>query len=216
MQDECMRHNLSLNVTVIILVAGMTGACDKIGLGNKAPVPDGAPDQQQLAAISYMSSANSGAKGRKLYSHYEEAKTCGDFELALRWNRPPNVEGGPFQKKMVYLTTGIPADLPKDSEVFITATIERGETMPSGSAGWSLKMQDGSRVQAIETSNFWEKEEQAAQSAQPGGTVAIVKPEKPGRTLCAQGVYEGRAGKAADQEQKIPLVSVMFAMDRDR
>jgi hypothetical protein len=211
-----MRHNLSLPVGAIILLAGMTCACDRIGLGSKAPVPDGAPDQTELEKISYMSSANSGVKGRKLYSHYEEAKTCGDFELALRWNRPPNVEGGPFRKKMIYLTTGIPADLPKDSEVFITATIEKGETMPSGSAGWSLKMPDGSLVQAIETSNFWEKEEQAAQSAQPGGTVAIVKPEKPGRALCVQGVYEGAAGKAADQDKKIPLVSVMFAMDRDK
>jgi hypothetical protein len=208
-----MRHAIKLNVCAIVLLASALCACDQIGLGKKAPEPDGAPTEQELQKIGYMSAANSGANGRKLYSHYEEAKTCGDFELAMRWNRPPNIEGGPFHKKMVYLTTAIPADLPKDSEIFFTARIERGQTLPSGSAGWSLRMQDGSPLQAIETANFWEKQEQASQE---GGAVAIVKPEKPGRVLCAQGVYEGVAGKAADQDGKIPLVSVLFAMDRDK
>jgi hypothetical protein len=110
--------------------------------------------------------------------------------------------------------SNIPADLPKDSEVFITATIEKGETLPSGAAGWSLRMRDGSVVQAIETANFWEKEEQAAQEG--GGAVAIVKPEKPGRALCGQGVYEGLVGRTSDPDTKVPLVSMLFAMDRDR
>jgi hypothetical protein len=188
--------------------------CGQIGLGSQAPVADGAPSAQELQQIGYMSASDSGPKGRKLYAHYEEAKTCGDFELATRWNRPPNIEGGPFHQKMVYLSSGLPADLPKNTEVFIKATIDKGETLPSGSAGWMLKMQDGTVVQAIETANFWEKEEQAAQEG--GGKVAIVRPEKPGRVLCAQGVYEGLAGKSSDAQQKVPLVSLMFAMDRDR
>jgi hypothetical protein len=121
------------------------------------------------------------------------------------------VEGGPFRKKMIYLTSSFPADLPKDSEVFIAATIEKGETLSSGSAGWYLKMPDGTRVQALEMANFWEKQEQ---DSQEGKTVALHEPNKPGRALCAQAVYEGLSGKDPSEDKKIPLISVLYAMDR--
>jgi len=207
-----MRRNLSWQVGAVILSANLMAGCDQLGLGKQASGPDGAPDEQELQKISYMTSAT-GTQGRKLYNHYEEAKTCGDFELAMRWNRPPNRAGGPFDQKMVYLTANVPPDFAKDSEVFIAATIEKGETLPSGSAGWYLRMQDGTLVQAIEAANYWEKEEQAAQD---GKVVAIVRPEKPGRAFCGQGVYEGLMGKDPTQDKKIPLVALLFAMDRDK
>jgi hypothetical protein len=206
-----MKHNLPAAVGAVILLASL-GGCDKLGLGNKAPVADGAPDEQALQKISYMSSTDAGVKGRKVCSHVEQAKTCGDFELAMRWNRPPNIESGPFHKKLVYLTETIPADLPKGSEIFITAKIEKGETTPSGSAVWLLRMPDGTAVQAVETADFWEKE---AQATQEGKFVAIVNPTTPGRAFCGQAVYQGLVGKEADQT-KVPVVSALFAMDRDK
>jgi hypothetical protein len=209
-----MRLTLSLRMAALILLAGMATGCDKLGIGNKIAEPAETPTEQELAKISYMTSANTGVNGRKLYIHPEEAKTCGDFELAMRWNRPPNVEGGTFRKKMVYLTAGMPADLPKSSEVFIRAKIEKGMTMPSGAAGWSLRMKDGTVVQAIESANFWEKEEQAAQDS--GNKGAVVSPTVPGRAFCAHGIYEGITGKASEQDTKIPLFSLLFAMDRDK
>jgi hypothetical protein len=168
---------------------------------------------QELQKISYMSSSDSPAKSRKLFSHYEEARTCGDFELAMRWNRPPNVAGGVFNRKIVYLTSGVPNNLAKDSEVFIIGTIEQGKSLGSGTQGWLLRMRDGTVVQAIEMQNFLEKEEQAAQDGKP---VALEKPNKPGRAFCGQGVYQGMMGKDPDHADKpIPLVSILFAMDRD-
>src|SRR5690242_10539911 len=76
--------------SILLVVSGVTG-CDKLGLGDAAVVDDGAPSEGQLQKISYMSSDNTGPNGRKLYHHLEEAKTCGDLELAIRWNRPPNL-----------------------------------------------------------------------------------------------------------------------------
>ena len=206
-----MTLNLPMKVGTAILLAHIAAGCDRLGFGRGAPGPDGAPAEEELRKIDYMSSANSGAPARKQYSHFEEAKTCGDFELAMRWNRPPNVEGGPFHRKMIYLTSGIPADLPAHIEVFITATIEEGETLPSGSARWYLRMPDGTLVQAIETSTFLEKQEQTAQD---GKYVALVQPNQPRRVFCGQGIYEGITGKDPAQDKKIPLVSVLFAMDR--
>jgi len=195
----------------VVALLSLSSGCDRVGLGQHSQVPDGAPSEDQLKPIAYMSS-EPGPGGRKVYRHYEEAKTCGDFELALRWNRPPNVEGGPFHRKMQYLGGSLPADLPKDSEVFITAKIEKGETLPSGSTGWILRMHDGARVQAVETADFWAKQEQESED---GKYVALVKPEKPGRILCAQAVYQGQAGKGPDQDQKVPVFAVLFAMDRE-
>jgi|ERR1700716_2806666 hypothetical protein len=207
-----MTHS-AVRIAPALVLASLACGCDQLGLGNKAPASDGAPPVQELQKISYMSSSDSPAKSRKLYSHYEEARTCGDFELALRWNRPPNVAGGVFNKKIVYLTSGVPNELAKDSEVFIIGTIEQGKSLGSGTQGWLLRMRDGTVVQAIEMQNFLEKEEQAAQD---GKRVALEKPNKPGRAFCGQGVYQGVAGKDPDHPEKpIPLVSILFAMDRE-
>jgi len=197
----------------LLILSGLISGCDKLGLGHEAPVPDEAPTSQELKKIAYMSSADSGPNGRKAYTQPEEAKTCGDYELAMRWNRPPGVEGGPFQQKMVYLRSTLPADLPKNSEVFIRATIEEGEILPSGSARWYLRMQDGTLVEAVEGAGFREKQEQAAQDSKQS---ALVSPEKPHRAFCAHGIYQGVAGKDPAKDAKIPLVSVLFAMDRKK
>ena len=205
-----------LRVSAIILLAQAAAGCDKLGIdklgitGQQA-APD-APAEEELRKISYMSATEAGGK-RKQYTRYEEARSCKDLEVAMRWNRPPNVEAGPFHQKMTYVTAGIPADFQKNTEVFIRASIEKGETLPSGSAGWYLRLRDGSRVQVVEMANFLEKEEQSSQPGKPG---AFVQPNRPGRVLCGNGVYEGRTGKDPDQSEQIPLISMMFAMDRDK
>ena len=131
----------------------------------------------------------------------------------MRWNRPPDVKGGPFNEKMIYLASGIPAELPKQSEVFFLGTIERGQSLPSTGWGWSLKMADGSELQAIEAAEYWQKQEQ---SQQEGGAPAIVKPYARGRKLCGYGVYQGAIGRALNGGGNVPLVSVLFAIDRAR
>ncbi len=195
----------------LVLLAVVTAGCDKLGIGSQGPVVDEAPTEQDLTKIGYMSSADSGPSGRKLYTRFEEAKSCGDFELALRWNRPPGVEGGPFHQKLVYLKSTLPADLPKNTEVFLRATIEEGETLPSGSARWFLRMQDNTLIEAVEDAGFMEKQEQAAQESKQ---TALVEPNKPHRAFCAHGIYQGVAGKDPTKDEKIPLVSVLYAMDR--
>jgi hypothetical protein len=113
----------------------------------------------------------------------------------------------------VYLTSGIPDDLSKESEVFITGTIERGRNLDSGALGWQLRMRDGTVAQAVETQNFLQKQDEAAQDSK---VAALQKPNKPGRTFCGQGVYQGMIGKDPDHPDKsIPLFSILFAMDRD-
>jgi hypothetical protein len=212
-QGASMSLSNSSRVGLVVLMTNLVVGCDKLGMGPEAPIADGAPAEQQLQTISYMSASNSGVKGRKVYDHLEEARTCADFELALRWNRPPNVEGGAFHKKLVYLTAQFPQDLPKQTEVFITARIERGEALSMGGAGWLLRMQDGTRVQAVESADFWEKQEQ---DAQQGKVVALDKPTKPGRAFCGQGVYQGLAGKSPKQDANTPLIAMLFSMDRDK
>jgi len=215
-----MRCTLSSGAALLLLLAvTCISGCDKLdklgaklGWGDQAPVgDDGAPDEKQLRKISYMSAEPTGPKGRKLYSHPEQAKTCGDFELAMRWNRPPNVESGPFHQKLVYVDTQLPPDLPKKTEVFIRAKIERGQMLPSGGAVWLLRMKDGPTVQAVESTNFWEQQQQ-----EEGKTVAIVKPTKPGRAFCGHGVYQGAIGKDADGNANLPVVSMLYSMDRDK
>ena len=199
--------------TASTVMTSMMPGCDKLGMGNEAPVDDGAPAEQQLQQISYMSASDSGSKGRKVYDHLGEARTCSDFELAMRWNRPPNVEGGAFHKKLVYLDTQFPEDLPKETEVLITARIERGAALPSGGAVWLLRMKDGSVAQAAESADFWEKQEL---DSQQGKVVALDRPTKPGRAFCGQGVYQGRVGKDPKQNANIPVVSMLFSMDREK
>ncbi|MBV8854308.1 MAG: hypothetical protein JOY91_12940 [Sinobacteraceae bacterium] len=198
-------------LTVAVLAITLLSGCDQLGFGHKGPVDDGAPSEQQLQQISYMST-RPGPNGRKLYDHYEQAHSCADYELAMRWNRPPNIVGGTFQKKLRYLTHDWPADVGKDTEVFLTGTIEKGETLPSGAAGWYVRMGDGALVQLVEMPNFLQQEDQ---DTEPGKPKALDKPNSPGRMLCGQGVVQGQTGK--DPEGKpIPLVSMLYAMDREK
>jgi hypothetical protein len=209
-----MRLTGSTGVGVMLLMLTCLGGCDRLGLGDPATVADdGAPGEEQLSKISYMSADPTGPNGRKVYSHPEQAKTCGDFELAMRWNRPPNVAGGPFHKKLLYVNDQLPPDLPKNTEVFIRARIERGAMLPSGDAVWLLRMKDGPTVQAVESTNFWEKQQQ---DSQVGKTVAVVKPTKPGRAFCGHGVYQGEVGKGPDGNGSLPVISMLYSMDRDK
>ena len=188
--------------------------CDKLGIGHHEQGPDEAPTAKQLQKIAYLSSDNSGPGGRKVYTHFEQARTCGDFELAMRWNRPPGVEGGPFHQKMVYLDATLPADLAKNTEVFIHGTIDEGEILPSGSARWYIRMKDGTPVEAIEGSGYMEKQAQAAQ--ENTRQTALVNPETPHRAICVHGIYQGVTGKDPKKDAQIPLVSVLYAMDRKK
>jgi hypothetical protein len=72
-------------------------------------------------------------------------------------------------------------------------------------------MTDGSEVQAIEPAEYWQKQEQAQQD---GGAVAIEKPNAPGRKLCAHGIYQGLIGRSPQRDGNVPLVTVLFALDR--
>ena len=203
------------NINALVMTAVMLYGCDRVDPGQKTPVADGAPSEQELQPIAYLSSSDGGPGGRKLFDRLDRARSCKDFELAMRWNRPPNVEGGLFHKKMVYLEDTFPPDLPKDSEVVFSGKINQGDVLASGSARWYLQMPDGSLVQAVETSNYWQKQQQADQDAHPGEQVAIMRPETAGRKVCAHGLYQGLNGKDPHSERKLPLVSVLFAIDRD-
>ena len=131
----------------------------------------------------------------------------------MRWNRPPDVQGGPFNQRMVYLTAGVPPTLAKQAEVFISGRIKRGESLASGSSGWSLRLADGSEVQAIEPAEYWQKQEQ---DQQEGRGAAILKPYLSGRMLCGRGIYQGAIGKSLDGGGPVPLVEMLFAIDRAR
>jgi hypothetical protein len=210
-----MGHLKRSNISALAILAVMIHGCDRIDPSQKGPVSDGAPSETELQPIAYLSSSNGGPGGRKLFDRLDRAKNCKDFELAMRWNRPPNIEGGMFHKKIVYLTDTLPSDLPKDSEIVLSGKIDRGDVLPSGSARWYLRMQDGTLVQAVETSNYWQKQQQTDLDAHPGEQIAIVRPETPGRKVCAHGLYQGLNGKDPHSDHKLPLVSVLFAIDRD-
>jgi hypothetical protein len=194
----------------LLVAVTVLNGCDKLRLDSGPPVSTERPTPKELQRIQYMSQVAS-PDGHKVFDHLEQARSCRDLELAMRWNRPPDVEGGPFSQKLIYLSKQVPVDLPKQSEVLVSGTIERGESLPSGAWGWSLEMTDGSEIQAIEPAEYWQKQEQAQQD---GGPVAIVKPNAPGRKLCAHGVYEGLIGKSPKRDGPVPLVSVLFALDR--
>jgi hypothetical protein len=202
----------SRTLGALLILGGLLSGCDKLGLGSAQQPSTQQPSPEELKRIHYMSQAV-GPDGRKVFDHLEQAKSCRDLELAMRWNRPPDSAGGPFNKKMVYLSGQFPADLPPESEVFISGTVERGESLPSGAWGWSLEMKDGSEVQAIEPAEYWQKQEQAQQE---GGAAAIVKPNEPRRRLCAHGIYQGLIGKSLKGDRNVPLVSALFAIDRRR
>lgn len=209
-----MKYSKSLFLGAFALAAGLAG-CDQFGAAKRALGPPEVPSEAQLKTISYMTAENSGPQARKSYTHLWEAKTCADFETAMRWNRPPNVPGGSFSKQMVYLTETVPADLPAESEVFLSATIEKGDPLVAGGEAWILKMKDGTVVQAAEMQDFITKQDQ--QTAGNSKALTLDKPNKPGRAFCGQAVFQGVKGKDPNQEgRKIPLFSMLYAIDREK
>jgi hypothetical protein len=205
-----MRSLIARSAGTALLLAASLAGCGKLGLGSGPAQSKQLPTAQQLETIAYMSQAP-GPDGRHLYDHLEQAKSCHDLEIAMRWNRPPDVKGGPFNQRMAYVSSGLPANLSKNSEVFVTGTIKAGQTMSSGGSVWALKLTDGSEFQAVESAQYTAKEEE---SQQGGGLALMIHPYTPGRLLCAYGVYQGNMGTALDQHTRVPLVSVIFAMDR--
>lgn len=196
-----------------LLLATMLAGCSKLGLNGKSPQSSQQlPTARQLKSIHYMTQTR-GADGRPVFDHLSQAKTCHDLEIAMRWDRPPDVRGGPFDDKMVYVSRGMPADLAKSSEVFLLGTIKQGQSLPSGGAVWALKMRNGSEVQAVETAQYAEKQEEAQQN---GGHATMLHPYTRGRLLCGYGVYQGDIGMALNGHGHVPLVSILFAMDRGR
>ncbi|MGH8327227.1 MAG: hypothetical protein ACRET2_10735, partial [Steroidobacteraceae bacterium] len=178
-------------VTASALVFLLSG-CSKLGLGGKPPQSKQLPSARELKDIRYMSQAK-GPDGRAYYDHLDQAKSCHDLEIAMRWNRPPDIESGPFNQKMVYVASGLPAGLAKNAEVFITGVIKAGRSLSAGGSVWSLKLKDGSEVQAVETAQYAEKQDEAQQA---GGHATMLHPYTPGRLLCAYGVYQGDIGMA--------------------
>jgi hypothetical protein len=200
-------------IAALLFAASLTG-CGKLGLGGKPQHSTELPTARELKKIDYMSmSQAAGPDGRRTYDSLDQAKSCHDLEIAMRWNRPPDIKAGPFDQKMIYVSSAMPTGLPKRAEVFITGVIKAGQTMPSGGSVWSLKLKDGSEVQAVESVGYSEKQEEAQQG---GGNPTMVHPYTPGRLLCAYGVYQGNIGSALSQHGHVPLISVLFAMDRGR
>jgi hypothetical protein len=204
-------HIVSLTGAALLLATLLTG-CGKLGLNRQPAQSKDLPTQRELKAIHYMSQA-AGPDGRRVYNSLEQAKSCHDLEIAMRWNRPPDVKGGPFNEKMVYISSGVPAGLSKNAEVFFIGVIKAGRSLSSGGSVWSLKLKDGSEIQAVETAEYSEKQEEAQQA---GGHATMLHPYTPGRLLCAYGIYQGTTGMALNQKGHVPLVSVLFAMDRAR
>jgi len=202
-------QSVVLSFLFLLQAAGLAG-CSKLHLGHQAPASTQLPSDRELERIAYMSKSP-GPDGRPMFDQLGKARSCRDLEIAMRWNRPPDVNGGAFNEKMIYLTSGIPESLPKQSEVFILGEIEHGQSLPSGAWGWSLKMPDGSEVQAIEAAEYWQKQEQAQQE---GGPAAVVKPYARGRKLCGHGIYQGVTGRSFNGTGQVPLVSVLFSIDR--
>jgi hypothetical protein len=214
-----MRNLIVRSAAAALALAILPAACnklslEKLGLSSQPAQSKELPTARQLKTIAYMSQAKDGANGRLVYDHLEQAKSCRDLGIAMRWNRPPDIKAGPFNQKMTYISSGVPADLSKTSEVFLTGKIKAGQSMPSGGSVWALTLPDGSELQAIETPEYSEKQEEAQQQA--GAPQTMSHPYTPGRLLCAYGVYQGDIGMALGKPQHVPLVSVLFAMDRLR
>jgi hypothetical protein len=207
-----MRNPIVGSTGTALVLTTVLASCAKLGLGGQPQHSTQLPTPRELKAIRYMSQAP-GPDGQRVFNHLEQAKSCHDLEIAMRWNRPPDVKAGPFNQKMVYVSSAMPANLPKNSEVFVSGVIEAGRSLPSGGSIWSLKLKDGSEVQAIETAEYAQKQEEAQQS---GGPATMLHPYTPKRILCAYGVYQGNIGLALDNHGHVPLVSLFFAMDRSR
>lgn len=212
-----MRNPIVRSVATALAFTALLAGCnklglDKLGLGQPAH-SDQLPTARQLESIAYMSQAKGGPDGRLIYNDLEQAKSCHDLEIAMRWNRPPDIKAGPFNERMTYVSSSMPAELSKTSEVFITGVIKAGQSNSSGGSAWWLKLRDGSEIQAVESSEYAAKQDEAQQS---GGRATMVHPYTPGRLLCAYGVYQGDMGMALGQRQHVPLVSILFAMDRPK
>ncbi|HVS76277.1 MAG TPA: hypothetical protein VHE11_05035, partial [Steroidobacteraceae bacterium] len=148
-----MHRLIARSAATALLLAALPAGCAKLGLGGGQSHSAELPTARQLKLIHYMSQAP-GPNGRRVFDHLEQARSCRDFEIAMRWDRPPDVKGGPFDDKMVYISSRVPADLPKNSEVFISGRIEQGQSLPSGGSVWSVRLKDGGEVQAVETPQY--------------------------------------------------------------
>lgn len=195
-----------------LLTAVCLAGCSKLGLGGKPAQSHELPTAAELKSIRYMTRAP-GPDGRRLYVHLSQAKSCHDLQTALRWDRPPDVRGGPFDDKMVYVTAHMPARLAINSEVFITGAIEQGQSLPSGGSVWAVKLKGGGAVQAVETAQYAAQQEEAQQA---GGAASMVHPYIRGRMFCGYGFYQGDKGMALNGHGHVPLLSILFAMDRRR
>src|SRR5512146_928096 len=89
-----------------LLLPMLLAGCSKFQLGGKSHSAE-LPTPRQLKEIRYMSQAT-GPDGRRYFNHLEQAKSCHDLEIAMRWNRPPDVKGGPFDAKMVSASAQFP------------------------------------------------------------------------------------------------------------
>lgn len=205
-----MRGFILRSAAAAFVLTALLAGCSKLGLGGKKPGSAELPTPRQLKLIRYMSQVK-GPDGRRIYNDLAQARTCYDLEIAMRWDRPPDVRGGPFNDKMVYVSAKMPADLPKNSEVFISGVIEQGQTLPSGGSVWAVRLRDGSEIQAVETAQYAQKQEEAQQS---GGHATMVHPYTRGRMLCGYGFYQGDTGTGLNGHGRVPLVSILFAMDR--
>jgi len=208
-----MRHYWVSRLEAVLLLTGLSAGCDQLGTGKSTPQEPEVPSVHELRKIGYLP-AETDPKGRKVYNQLAKAKSCGDFELAMRWNRPPNIAGGPFGKKMAYLGVASPAELPRDSEVFLTGTIVRGASLVGGGQSWYLRTKDGTVVQAVEMADYLQKQEQDTLGDRLG---ALNQPDKPGRVLCGHGFYKGALGKDPENaDKKVPLFSMLYTLDRDK
>lgn len=205
-----MRSPIARLAGTLLPLAALLVGCGKLGLSNPPQHSSALPSAKQLKSIHYMSQV-AGPDGRRVFDHLEQAKSCHDLEIAMRWNRPPDVKSGPFNDKMVYVSAAVPANLPKNSEVFFSGPVKAGRALPTGGSIWSLRLQDGSELQAIETEEYADKQAVAQQS---GGPATMIHPYTPRRMLCGNGVYQGAIGMAMDGHGHVPLLSIMFAMDR--
>src|SRR5215469_9178456 len=99
----------SQSFTPFVLVATLLvlAGCDKLDLGSQSQTSTHLPSARELERIGYMSKSP-GPDGRPIFDKLSQARSCRDLELAMRWNRPPDVKGGPFNEKMIYLTSDIP------------------------------------------------------------------------------------------------------------
>jgi hypothetical protein len=207
-----MSHCFIASVGAVLLFTGLSAGCDQLGSGHGTPQEPEVPSLHELRRIGYLPTETD-PSGRKVYNQLAKAKSCSDFELAMRWNRPPNIAGGPFGMKMTYLGTASPTDLPKDSEIFLTGTIVRGASLVGGGQAWYLRMKDGTVVQVVEGADYLQKQEQDTQGDPLG---ALNQPDKPGRVLCGHGFYKGALGTDPEKgNKKVPLYSMLFTLDRN-